>query len=383
MTNTPYKRKKAMPILIVFLLLLSVLAGCGSSSDSLLPGGKIPEGVWLPFDESGKWIWSAAEFSDARVEHLNERTEGYAVSSNLTARENAQAFIDLMNGTQKELLGAVKQPLSSDDPIFAEFDRGTELYWIRMSISEPEQYHMATVSKTADCGYLWFRLYEYSKRDDYFYSLYRIDLNSVRALEQFFEGLEKEQDVLFAKPVLYLYPEDELDVSVKLAYKGRLAVTYPAYHDGWQVRAYPDGSLINRADGLTYSYLFWEGIPDHPARWDLSEGYCVAGADTAVFLQKTLSELGLTPREYNEFIVYWLPQMQNNPYNLIAFQWENYDKLAPLEIHPFPDSVLRVFMVFAPLEKPVEINTPAAQPSFERNGFTVVEWGGSKIAYSR
>ena len=34
--------------------------------------------------------------------------------------------------------------------------------------------------------------------------------------------------------------------------------TYPTYNDGWEVTAYPDGRLINKADG-TEHYLFWEG----------------------------------------------------------------------------------------------------------------------------
>ena len=35
-------------------------------------------------------------------------------------------------------------------------------------------------------------------------------------------------------------------------------------------------------------------------------------------------------------------------------------------------------MAWMPLEEPVEIDAPAIQP-FEREGFTVVEWGGAEI----
>ncbi|MCL2023288.1 MAG: hypothetical protein FWG82_02840 [Oscillospiraceae bacterium] len=189
------------------------------------------------------------------------------------------------------------------------------------------------------------------------------------------------QDVIdpmpFHKPVIYLYPEKETEVDVKLKLDGKLTVTYPDYAEGWSVRACPDGTLVNNADGKEYSYLFWEGIPNKPD-WDFSEGYCVAGKDSAVFLQEKLAGLGLTPREYNEFIVFWLPKMQENLYNLVTFQWENYENFAPLEISPVPDSVLRVFMVYKPLKKPVEIAPPAPCPAFERKGFTVVEWGGSE-----
>lgn len=186
-------------------------------------------------------------------------------------------------------------------------------------------------------------------------------------------GAQEEQ--VSAKPVLYLYPEDVTEVSVGLDYDGELTVTYPDYGDGWNVTAYPDGTLAD-ADGREYSYLFWEGLSD--TRYDFSQGFCVAGEDTAAFLQETLAEIGLTPREYNEFIVYWLPKMQDNAYNLISFQGELYTESAKLEIEPKPDSLLRVFMAWKPLAASVEIEPQAFTP-FVREGFTAVEWGGTEL----
>ncbi len=175
------------------------------------------------------------------------------------------------------------------------------------------------------------------------------------------------------KPVIYLYPEETTDVSIKVACD--LTVTYPAYGEGWQVTARPDGTLTNHADGKEYSYLFWEG--EGYGKMDFSEGFCVKGEDTAAFLQETLAAMGLTPKEYNEFIVYWLPDMQENPYNLISFQWENYNEAAKLEITPEPDNLLRVFMAFKGLRTPVDIPEQKL-PALQREGFTVVEWGGTE-----
>ena len=149
-----------------------------------------------------------------------------------------------------------------------------------------------------------------------------------------------------AKPVIYLYPEQETTVSVSLDYAGTLTATYPAYENGWTVTAEPDGTLYDE-NGNEYSYLFWEG--ENNTDYDFSTGFCVAGADTADFLREKLAEIGLTPREYNEFIVYWLPKMQDNPYNLISFQSEAYTDAAKLDIDPTPDSLLRVFMAWKPL----------------------------------
>lgn len=176
-----------------------------------------------------------------------------------------------------------------------------------------------------------------------------------------------------AKPVIYLYPEEETAVTVALDYGGTLTCTYPAAQDGvWTVTASPDGTLRDE-EGQEYSYLFWEGTC--AASYDFSEGFCVSGADTAAFLEEALSSLGLNRREANEFIVYWLPQMEQNPYNLISFQAEAYTDHARLEISPRPDSVLRVFMAWKALDEPVELPAQTL-PAFVRTGFTVVEWGG-------
>jgi hypothetical protein len=110
---------------------------------------------------------------------------------------------------------------------------------------------------------------------------------------------------------------------------------------------------------------------------DFSKGFVVKGADTAVFLQEKLAHIGLTPREYNEFIVYWAPLMQDNAWNLISFQDNNYTDNAVLTIEPKPDSILRVYMAFKPLAYPINIPPQEFTP-FERKGFTVVEWGGSR-----
>ena len=177
------------------------------------------------------------------------------------------------------------------------------------------------------------------------------------------------------KPVIYLYPEQETAVSVSLNYDGTLTATYPAYENGWHITAEPDGTLYDE-NGNEYSYLFWEG--ENNTDYDFSKGFCVAGADMADFLREKLAEIGLTPREYNEFIVYWLPKMQDNPYNLISFQSERYTDTAKLDIDPTPDSVLRVFMAWKPLSRPQTIEPQTFTP-FVRDGFTVVEWGGCEV----
>ncbi len=177
------------------------------------------------------------------------------------------------------------------------------------------------------------------------------------------------------KPVIYLYPEDTTVCSVKVELNGSLTCTYPEHGDnGWQnFTAHPNGTLVF-PDGKQYYALYWEGIQN--TQWDFTKGFCVRGTDTAKFLEWALEKQGLTQREANEFIIYWLPLMQNNPYNVISFQAESYTDGAILNITPSPDSVLRVFMAYYPSDVAVDI-PPQDLQSTPRQGFTVVEWGGS------
>ncbi len=188
-------------------------------------------------------------------------------------------------------------------------------------------------------------------------------------------GVDEDYFAVSDKPVIYLYPESTTDVQVKLDYKGKLTCTYPKYENSWQVTAQPDGTLTD-TNGQTYNYLYWEGIT--ATEYDFSRGFCIKGEDTAAFLEKSLETLGLSRKEANEFIVYWLPQMECNPYNLIAFQSENYTNSAKLDVTPKPDTMIRVFMAWKPLNEAIEIE-PQSLETTERVGFTVVEWGGTKV----
>ena len=189
----------------------------------------------------------------------------------------------------------------------------------------------------------------------------------------------ENNEPIYDKPIIYLYPEKETTCSVKLDLRGEITCAYPAYGDGgWQnFTASPDGTLTF-PDGRQYYALYWEGNGAVDAAFDMSKGFCVKGEDTAKFLAEILPRLGLSAKEANEFIIYWLPRMQDNAYNLISFQGEAYKEVAKLTIDPAPDTLIRVFMVFRPLPAAITVE-PQLITTPERTGFTVVEWGGSEI----
>jgi len=181
------------------------------------------------------------------------------------------------------------------------------------------------------------------------------------------------------KPVIYLYPQRTQDVSVKLDFDGVLTYTFPTYRNGWNVTASPDGRMINKSDNSIHYYLFWEGVPNFN-NWDFSEGFVVKGDEVERFLLDRLPLLGLTPREYNDFITYWVPQMISNEYNLVTFATTQYEELAQLTVFPVPDTMIIVHMVWKPIPAPVVVREQVLPHAPRRNGFTLVEWGGTRAS---
>ncbi len=210
------------------------------------------------------------------------------------------------------------------------------------------------------------------------YQLKYLDSEYQRLLYYFApqEVSTEEANPSTAKPVIYLYPEKTTDIAVNLDFDGVLTYTYPALGKGWKVTANPDGSLVNKADGSLLRYLFWEGRANYD--WKIEKGFVVAGKDTETFLVSALTEMGLNSYEIADFVTYWAPRMVENEYNLISFSGNEYSEVAKLSVNPKPDSMIRIHMVWKGLEKPVEI-APQVLPSYERKGFTLVEWGGTEI----
>lgn len=179
------------------------------------------------------------------------------------------------------------------------------------------------------------------------------------------------------KPIIYIYPEKETNVNVKLGNKEKLTCTYPKYENEWNVCAKPNGDLIDLKSNRKLYALYWEGLNTNKQNFE--EGFIVEGEKTTEFLEEKLEFLGLNEREAEEFIVYWLPQMEHNKYNYIRFETiDEINQNMPLEISPKPETLIRINMVFKPLRKAIEIKEQQLNKSI-RKGYTVVEWGGTKI----
>lgn len=179
------------------------------------------------------------------------------------------------------------------------------------------------------------------------------------------------------KPIIYLYPEQRMQISLKLGKPENIICSYPEYNNQWNIIANPDGTLIDVETGRELYSLYWEGF--HSEKVNLEEGFVIKGSETIEFLEEKLEILGLNHREAEEFIIYWLPILQKNKYNYIRFATlEEINNNMPLEISAKPDTLIRVLMQYKPLDEYVEVKEQKLVTP-ERSGFIVVEWGGTEI----
>ncbi len=176
------------------------------------------------------------------------------------------------------------------------------------------------------------------------------------------------------KPVIYLYPQQTTDISVRVgAQVVKSDPTYPAAM-GWQhVLAQPSGQLIYR--GKIYPSLYWEGYGNgiYPT---ISNGTVVPTFLARATIQQQLLAQGLNIKEVTDFLAFWGNKLPATPYTRLTWlTTQQMNTLAPLAITPRPDTLIRVFLDFQGLDQPEQL-TPQKFTAPARTGFTVVEWGG-------
>lgn len=189
-------------------------------------------------------------------------------------------------------------------------------------------------------------------------------------------------EIISDKPVIYLYPTKDLEVTTTIKPNGQFLFTYPPYENGWKGTAHPDGS-ITIAD-KNYPYLFWEGSHKMTAAdMDLTKGYMVKGDSVTAFLERNLSQMGLNDREMTDFITYWAPRMAGNDQQFVQFIFDDEcNRFADLSISPAPAQIFRVYMIWAPVPEHVVMHPePQVVKTVNRDQFYAIEWGGSEVKF--
>ena len=211
------------------------------------------------------------------------------------------------------------------------------------------------------------------------------------------------------KPVIFLYPEQECNVSVKLKLCSSWNLTH-LYPKGkkvdnqtvsWNVKASPDGSLTCLTSNEQLNYLFWEAtttktmpstfdpslFPFHP--FVKNRAFVVPIDSFDVEFNELLKKTGMNVRDRQDFITFWLERIFQENKNFIKIQiatQQEYELAAHLEIHPLPDTMFRVFACFQCVDDGMDVKLVSTSSIEEmssmgipilnsQRGFTVIEWG--------
>lgn len=177
------------------------------------------------------------------------------------------------------------------------------------------------------------------------------------------------------EPIIYLYPEQETEISIKLDTNlVELVGSKPEYNTGWAVTAFPSGKIIDQGNNI-YPYIFWEGTLKYLP--EKNDGFVVKKENVEISFKKTLPKLGLNEQETIDFIKAWTPKLKVAPYYFITFHnTKTVNIYAPLNVQPTPTTVIRILMEYKPLNEYTEVAPFKYDKTPQRNGFTLVEWGG-------
>jgi hypothetical protein len=380
----------------------------GSDAAALEPRNGYNCSVFTFYDSASERTSLAITTGDSRVFKGKDgcfevlREDGYLEEYSLTLPQNGKIAITWNDGktTTEEYTSAqqggcwykhgcylVSDIAESKLQLAGKTNGGLEVYQEKLSAADLEAMKTSTGQPTSyEDGVLSIReLYEFLPRypgasvstpQEFVAQHPAIYIKDPIGRFLYFRAQKYGPQVECGKPVIYLYPEKTQDISVQVKPAGGLTVSDPAYGtDGWTVRATPQSELLNYADGKTYPYLFWEG---HGAGYTRpSRGFVVAKADVPNLLKEKLALLGLNEKESADFREFWEPKLMEKPYVFVTFlEQEKFDEIAPLTVTPAPDSVIRVFMDYEPLEYPIRVQ-PLSIETPKRSGFAVVEWGGA------
>lgn len=214
--------------------------------------------------------------------------------------------------------------------------------------------------------------YDFKKGHSVHIDFYLQEKNSVKEVE---------------KPVIYLYSPSTLSVNLTLDFKGELSFSYPEYNNGWNVEVTPSGNLVDAISRKEYPYLFWEGKQQDlsfTSLFNAFDGYQINTDSTISFLELKLTELGLNEKEQTDFITYWAPRIIQKQYATIQFLVdEDYaSEIGALNVTPKPDCIRRVYLLFTGGDQATESvhSVPRKIKPFHREGFTIIEWGGTELS---
>ena len=204
------------------------------------------------------------------------------------------------------------------------------------------------------------------------------------------------------KPAIYLYPKETTKIEVKLDKSIKHKNVIPNYKGKWLVEADSTGAIRDLQPKYTncnklpykkfgfeyskqacevnkYPYIYWDGKQLFKPIPKKNVGFIVKKKNIESFLLDAATKLQLNNTEKYDFVRYWTKKMQDKKwkyYRVYFLQNAEVDSYLPLTINPNPETVNRIEIIVRKAKKNEKI-TPQNIIPVERNGYTMVEWGGA------
>lgn len=186
------------------------------------------------------------------------------------------------------------------------------------------------------------------------------------------------------KPVIYLYPVEKMEISINIEPNGEMLYTWPKYEGSWIVSADTNGKIMHK--NQVYNYLFWEAKSSFTIQdFKSIKNFYVHRDNLENYIESVLDDFGLTSTEKADFITYWLPEMLQSSHTWFDLRFvfnEDCELFAKMGVIPKPENIARIYLVWKGLSVVPDVETDmdvSPVPKVERNGFTVVEWGGVEL----
>jgi hypothetical protein len=182
---------------------------------------------------------------------------------------------------------------------------------------------------------------------------------------------EVTDQIILYKPNIYIYPKKNIQLSLKISFPsgGSIIESIPAYNNGWNVYVDTNGIIDNK-----YRFLFYES--KQPDLFQNEVGWCISKYNLKSFFEQNLAFYNFSENEIIDFLVYWLPRLNEYDYYLIYPQTNIViDKIIKLDFSIELDNINRLYYGFSGLNNYIKIEKPLIK-GFEREGNYIMEWGG-------
>ena len=177
--------------------------------------------------------------------------------------------------------------------------------------------------------------------------------------------------VVVRKPNIYIYPTEEVKLSVKINFPsgGKVIESIPKYNEMWEVIVDTNG-LINGE----YGYLYYEcDVPDLNQK---EQGWLIEKDSLETFFNKNMTLQGFSKTEIQDFTEYWIPLLKDSDYYEIYPQYSAViAKMVTIEFSETPNHFFRLYyFIQGRSDRNIELLKPDIECA-KRKDFFALEWG--------